>query len=383
MCPTSPSTRRTEQEERHGRGRTPRRRTLARPLRGLVCLVLAASGCATVARVATEDFVLVRSAVSPATIAVTLDRSFVERYADRVTIDVAFTVDKTDRRPHPAFIDGDFHVAGRAPGIGLPIVAEIENAASEERAMAAARRAAGTGRPIRLAGAWRLWAEHAGSAEEVQGEELSAIERTNPDHVFEVHPVTRIDGEDILESLYPPKGYGPASADRAFRSFENVKCSISPAARTITIVVPKGMINDAEFVMEVAGDGQHVVEDGRFVNAAVLDLSGKRLVGSARMAFVRGSPPERRVRGLRRGSRLHVFGLPRLDLSEVARRVRDSKSDPALLEGSLPYEIVVVGVYADETPGASRRTAPAGPRARAAAAGRVTATGRTGARTTP
>jgi len=83
------------------------------------------------------------------------------------------------------------------------------------------------------------------------------------------------------------------------------------------------------------------------VNAAVLDLKGKQIVPNVRMVFVKDSPPEYRVRGLRRGQRLHVFGLPRIDLSTVAWRARHSGDTPELLRRNLPYEIVVVGVYED------------------------------------
>jgi hypothetical protein len=51
------------------------------------------------------------------------------------------------------------------------------------------------------------------------------------------------------------------------------------------------------------------------------------------------------IRVLKRGDRLHVFGIPRLDLAEISRRVRASGANPALLTGSLPYEIIIIGVY--------------------------------------
>ncbi len=335
-----------------------------RLLPGVLVLALGVQGCAAAARIAAEEYVLVRSAVSGSTVSITLDEEFVERYRDRVTIDVPFTVDRADILPHPAFIDGDFHIAGRAPGIGLPIVAEIKNAASEKKTLAEVRKAAGTGRPIRLSGAWRLWSEHVGGREFVQGAEVSVIETTNPDHVFEIHPVTGVGDESLLGSLHPPKGYGPASAEVAFGNFEAVKCTIIPKGETITIMIPKGQINDAEFLMEIAEGGQRVVEDGRFVDAAVLDLKGKRILRKARMVFVKDSPPEKMVKALGRGSRLHVYGIPRFDLSEISKRAKEGRSDPKLLDLNLPYEIVILGVYGDGIPG-------------------VTTSARTGVRTIP
>jgi hypothetical protein len=73
--------------------------------------------------------------------------------------------------------------------------------------------------------------------------------------------------------------------------------------------------------------------------------SGHVLVARLRMVFARGTPPERAVRVLKAGDRLHVYGLPRLDFAEISRRVRNSEENPALLTQPLPYEIIILGVY--------------------------------------
>jgi hypothetical protein len=314
---------------------------------GCFSVVLWLQNCAQVTREAKMDFVKVKSAISSSEIEITLGNSFIENYKNRVTIDVPFTVDKTDHRPHPAFLDGDFHLSGRAPEIGLPIVAEIKNAALEQEVVSLIRHAEGTGRPLHMVGVWRLWPEHVGKASEVQGEYVSPTEFTNPDHVFEIHPLTRVDNQSLLDSLHPVEGYSPARAGTVFRSLQSDKCLIASTQETTTIVTAKGQFNDVEFLLEIADDQPRVVQDGSFVNAAVLDLRGDRLVDEVRMVFLKDTPPERAVRGLRRGQRLHVFGLPRIDLSNVAWRTRHSKDNPELLNLSLPYEIIVVGVYVD------------------------------------
>ena len=80
------------------------------------------------------------------------------------------------------------------------------------------------------------------------------------------------------------------------------------------------------------------------ISKARLDLKGARLVEKAKMVFLSDTPPARAISGLQRGHRLHVFGLPRIDLSTVAWRARHSREHPELLSLSLPYEIMVVGV---------------------------------------
>ena len=99
--------------------------------------------------------------------------------------------------------------------------------------------------------------------------------------------------------------------------------------------------------MEITDDRQIEVPGGRFVIASVRDLKGNLLVERLRMVFATGTPPERAVRLLKRGDRLHVFGLPRVDFAEVSRRVKSSRTDPALLVKPLPYEIIIQGVYKD------------------------------------
>lgn len=300
-----------------------------------------------IVREAKQNLIRVEGAGSTAEIGITLEKSFIEAYKNRVTIDVALTVDRADARPHPAVFDGDFHLAGRAPGIGLPVVAEIQNAAGQSDALDRVRRVEGSGRPLRITGAWRIWSEHVGGADEIQGKGSASTPGTNPDHVFEIHPVTRVAGIGLLETLHPVEGYRPGSADLIFRSLETIPCRILPGATTTTIVTPKRQFNDVEFLLEVGPERPQVVADGRFLNAAALDLKGDRLVPRVRMAFVRNSPPEKIVRSLRPGSRLHVFGLPRIGLAEAASRAARSGDRPELLTRSLPYEILIIGVFKD------------------------------------
>ena len=325
-------------------GNAPIWRMLLRLLFGVVLPAILLAGCAVIVREAKQDLIRVHAANSTAEIAITLDRSFIEAYKDRVTIQVDLTVGRADKRPHPAVFDGDFHLAGSAPGIGLPVVAEIQNAASEKEATDLVRRGQGSGRPLEVAGAWRIWSEHVGKATEIQGDDFPSTVSTNPDHVFEIHPVTRIAGIDLLESLRPVDGYRPGSADLIFRTLEKIPCRILPGPTT-TVVTPNKQFNDAEFLLEVGQGRQRVVRDGRFVIAAALDLKGNVLVPKLRMAFVKDSPPEKFVRTLPPGSRLHVFGLPRISLAEIASRIAGSDRRPELLTGNLPYEIVIVGVY--------------------------------------
>ncbi len=297
--------------------------------------------------VAATCLVLLPAALQ-AQIEITLKNSFIEKYRDLTSIEATFTVDKAHRTPNPPAKDGDMHIAGRAPQIGLATVAEIMNAASESAGVALVHRVEGTGDTVHITGAWRIWCEHAGIMAQVQGKNLTPFTTTNPPHVFEIHPITQLGTTPVVDSWVPINGYIPKEAGAAFLNYENRKSQISVNSRrnTTTITTTMAGYNYVEFKMVLNGE-QHEVTDGRFVMAQVLDLQDELLVQNRRMVFVKGTAPEQKVRTLQAGDTLHVLGIPRIDLALVSYRVRNRATRPDALTWSLPYEIVVVAIYGD------------------------------------
>src|SRR5262245_12811391 len=123
-------------------------------------------------------------------IEITLKNTFIEKFKNKATIEATYTVDKAHERPNSPSKDGDLHIAGRAPEVGLPAVAEIMNARDEDSSVDAIHAAERSGDPIKITGAWRLLCERGGKSVQVQGARLDKFDTTNPDHVFEIHPVT-------------------------------------------------------------------------------------------------------------------------------------------------------------------------------------------------
>ena len=322
------------------------RRGSARVALLLVVLVCGLSGCGLIVRQANIAYIAVNAQFSPKEIAIEINRAFLEAYKNRVLIHTTFTVDKAMASPLPAAIDGDLHFSGRAPEVALPIVAELANASDEKAAIDLVHGAEATGKPLRVSGVWRIWPEHPGDTEEVQGKPLEALGSYRPDHVFEIHPVSAIGGVQLLGTFTPVKGFKPGGARRTFGIYEKATCSLVVKPRTVSIVTGTGLYNDVEFIMTITNDAPFVVADGRFVIAAAKDLDGNVLVERLRMVFAKGTPPERAVSALKPGSSLHVCGIPRLDFAEISRRVRNYRTDQAPLTQGLPYEIVIIGVYA-------------------------------------
>ena len=280
----------------------------------------------------------------------TLKNTFIEEFKNRATITATYTVDKAHPHPNAPEKDGDMHVAGRAPEIGLPTVAEIMNAKLEDSAVKLVHKVEGTGTPIKVTGAWRLWAEHGGNAPQNQGDPLEPFKTTNPEHVFEIHPLTQVGPEAVLNSFEPIEGFSTKDAEQAFSRYERLKCQIVPAAETTTILTEMAGFNYVEFVLKLNGE-QEAVDDGRMAFAEVQDLDGEPIVRNRRMVFLKDTAPEAKVKGLGKGDRLHALGIPRIDLALVSFRSRHA-DDPKfagkdILRWNLPYEIIVVAVFGE------------------------------------
>jgi len=156
--------------------------------------------------VATAILMLVAAAPTIAQTSISLKKEFVEEFKNRVTIDTRFIIDKAHAHPNSGAKDGDMHVAGRSPAdVGLATVAEIMNAKEVPSAVQAVHDAEGTGQTIEADGVWRLWPEHGGEQDHRQFSPLNAFTTTNPPHVFEIHPVTKLGSEDVLATLHPDR----------------------------------------------------------------------------------------------------------------------------------------------------------------------------------
>ena len=284
--------------------------------------------------------------VSPASaeIQLTLKNSFIEKYKNRTSITDDCVVDHSKGKPNPASKDGDMHVAVRCSETALPLVAEIVNARDHPDAVDSAKTLEQNHQQVRITGAWRIWNEHSGGQVFVQGEPVAMAQNTNPDHVFEIHPISSFGDIDVSAGWKPIEGYDAKAALDAFNRYENTPSRIIPNKSTTTIISGGLGYNYVDFQMQL-NETPFPVSDGSFAFAQVLDLEGSLIHRKRRMVFVKDTPPELAVRTLSEGDCLRVLGVPRLDLALVSWRAKHAKTQPAALNWSLPYEIIVVGVY--------------------------------------
>jgi hypothetical protein len=282
---------------------------------------------------------------------ITLRNSFIENSKNRATLTTGFRI--LFHNFHKIAEDGDAHVAGLTEDVGLACVSEIMNIADHEDAQALVIKLQNSQQQTTVSGVWRLWCEHPDqhpdtAGPQIQGDVIPEYPDSNPNHVFEIHPLTRVGGLDLLDTFHPiPPGYKTKEAKKAFTYYDSLPCKIvpDPASQTTTLYTSKAEYNYADFKLRVEDEEQFVTIDGRIVRCTALDLKGNEVARNRRMIFVLNTSPEKAVRGLKKGDELHVLGIPRIDLAIVSYRTRVADTHPEVLTWNLPYEIIVVGVY--------------------------------------
>ena len=244
------------------------------------------------------------AAPARAEVELTLNKSFINQIKNRVTVSTDFTVDAAKDKPNTAANDGDLHVAGRPDDeIGLMTVAEIQNARDVPDAVTFVQNIAGTDASARMTGVWRVWFEHSGNDVHVQGNDLKKTKSTNPDHVFEIHPITRIDDMNLLGTLRPIPGYTkPDNTKDRIRMVEEMRASlrVNEDDDTVTIRAAGNKPNYISFIFKML-PGDHGFQranktwtqpaDGKFLFGKIYDLDEELVVHKRRVAFVKGSEP--------------------------------------------------------------------------------------------
>jgi hypothetical protein len=279
---------------------------------------------------------------------VTLKRSFIETYKDRATIDASFTVDHAHRQPNPAAKDGDMHVAGRSQKqVGLPMVAEVMNASADDQVAAVneIHKDEGDNQPVAITGAWRLWFEHPSAEPQIQGAVVEVPGNTNPDHCFEIHPITTFAGNAVPNSFQFVDGFAPYDANKAFGSYEKLTVALQVTDTAVTITSPKAGYNYTQFFLEFVGKSKPLKDGGAVVLANVLaESQGEPVAENIRMIFVPGTRPAAKLAKEKPGDgdEWHVMGIPRVSLAGISSWIQQGGG--SVTKRKLPYEIIIVGV---------------------------------------
>jgi hypothetical protein len=281
-----------------------------------------------------------------------LKRAWIEQYKDRATINASFTVDHAHKNPNKPEKDADMHVAGRAPKeVGLPMVAEMVNAfyasgPQETGAIAAIHKCEVNGQAVPISGAWRLWFEHPADSQ-TQFAAVSKAQNTNPDHSFEIHPITKFNGQDITSTFRLIKGFSGYDASKAFGGYEKLSISISSSATGVTLDSKKIGYNYTHFRMHLLGTPMKLKDGGYAALADITDEASDEedvIASKVRMIFVPNTEPWQTIDGsIGDGSELDALGIPRLNLNAISKFL-SAAGDNAPITRKLPYEIIIVGL---------------------------------------
>lgn len=308
-------------------------------------------------RFQTALLVLVLVCASPvchADMTLALNKTFVNKIKNKATLTTNLNVDSHPNSPHAiknSGDDGDIHMAGRDSVFKLPLVAEILNARIEPLAMQKLKLTSAD-QAVSITGVWRIWFEHPADTNQIQGKPVPAPANSNPDHVCELHPITKFDGVDVLSSFVeirddkasPAKVYEAYTASKAFPYYEDIDATIQASNTAIMITSVKSKFNYTEFVIELAGKPKDV-GDGFLVLAHVFDKDNVDEPVTAnvrRMIFVKGTPPADKLLALAQGEQLHVLGIPRVNLNEVFAITSKNGKDP--VDVKLPYEMIIAAI---------------------------------------
>jgi hypothetical protein len=290
---------------------------------------------------------------------VRLRNAFISKYKNRATIEnLDFRVEHVKQKVNSIGSggeDGDAHMSGR-PGseVALPMVAEIVNAglngtggtdSESHLAFLKAKPMEGTSTRVTITGFWRLWFEHPPSDVVVQGHTVPIPADTNPDHIFEVHPLLAFDGLQMPTAFVPVPGYTAYTATRAFGAYEAITFRVKKMASFTTISSTTVGFNYTEFDAELAGTPVDV-NDAIFALARVLDKKNGTAVTAAprRLVFAKGTAAANTFLGInpKKGTAIRVLGIPRVNLDQLMDEAQASPGEEVAVRGT--YEIIIVGI---------------------------------------
>ncbi len=291
---------------------------------------------------------------------ITLRKSFVDSFQYRATIDCNYDVWYTHHSAKPAADDGDIHFSGYDKRIGLPSVAEILNAKEQRPAIDTIIAHEGKGKTnntlLQMTGVWRLWPEHMGSGVNfVQGMKLTKAKiqskTTNPDHVFEIHPMVSIEDINLISSFKNIEGYEPYDWRYVYGKFRQKSFTISSTTKNVKMVTSQIGYNYIDLWVRI--DSLPEIEDGAYAYCRTFDsdfdpendnINAKTVTEKTRIVLVKDSEAYTEAQDKGVGGFMHILGTPRINLSLVSWRVSVSNSRPEVLTWRFPFEIIADGI---------------------------------------
>ncbi|MCB9851432.1 MAG: hypothetical protein H6817_12090 [Phycisphaerales bacterium] len=275
-------------------------------------------------------------------IEIVLTREFILEYKDRATIDTCMFVDHSQKRPNSPRQGGALRFAGRSDVVELAAVGFIINARDARDAVKHVNEFEGDA-CVELTGAWRLWCQPGPAQTFRLGDKQRPQKSFDPPHVFEVHPIVKVEQVDLDATWKTTRGYPLTSPWQAIEAYKDTPCHIRVNTDdTISITTPGTPYDYSQFIIEVLGDGPEIMTDGVALYASVHDTKGRLIERKNRLVFVEGTTAESLARSAKSGDRFRVTAVPRMSLKLIQWRIENADDPAQPLNWHLPYEFVVV-----------------------------------------
>ena len=281
---------------------------------------------------------------------VRLRNAFISKFKNRATVqNLPFNVDHVKQKVNTIGSggeDGDAHMSGRpGPEVALPMVAELVNARDGESHAAFLNAKPMNGNAVTISGVWRLWFEHPPSTVLVQGQTVPIPANTNPDHIFEIHPLTEFDGQKMPTAFIPIPGYTAYTASKAFGAYEQIVFRAKKNASFTTISSTQVGFNYTEFDARLAGNPVEI-NDAVFALADILTAKNGTTVTAEprRLVFAKETAAAQKFLSMnpKKGTAIRVLGIPRVNLDQLMDHAEDDPGVEVAVRGT--YEIIVVGI---------------------------------------
>lgn len=280
--------------------------------------------------------------IAPAQTEIILSKKFVKELTGKATVTSHFKVLKIT--PESGFQDdGDLHIYGLDKSIGLNAVAELINAdlPAQKPAVKLFRDALKENATLEIEGAWRIWCEHGRKGVHQEG---MKIDPKDLDHVFEIHPVMKIDTMSLSGSFtLNEKDESYTEAVKAFKHYDKLKCKLSASGDSVHIILGKAMYNYVRF--KIKGPAK-VTEGSDHISwvGDALDSTGKVVKKDVMIIAIKGTKCYEELLSVKENKTIDVVGEPRVNLNKVMGILNENANKTVLTEYSLPYEIVLSGI---------------------------------------
>ncbi len=280
-----------------------------------------------------------------------LRESLVKKHAKDILVTIRAIPDHIGKRARPIKTGCDLDVPLRSEDITVPTIGRIQNACSYPGGVTpdywSKKLMTLEGQSMEVEGVLRIWLEHTpkGGKKQCECDELPRYANSNPDHMVELHPLTRLGSASFLPMTREIRKDGTPYVSNLGGKLPSTLGRKKIAVRRV----------NREGEAYIAIKGPRTGYSHWTILAVVMSIAEKRRGGHAfdvavihRDGFMKrnlsaltieGTPADDGVETLQVNDEVVLFGIVRLDLALIER-----KAGQAWRTIPMPYELIVLDI---------------------------------------